>query len=156
MRRKKTVDWQWRQFQRRQEGAVAVEFALVITILLFILGGVIDFGHYLYLRHVATNASREGARFGVVYSTSWPSESCWPSDSDIIAYVTSKYNDSLRSCNGSGPTVTIRRSGNTSGSDLTVEVETTKEWFILNTFIRKLPSADALLKPKGVTVMKLE
>jgi len=60
----------WKKFGRRQEGAVAVEFALVIMLLLFIVGGVIDFGHYIYLKHVATNASREGARYGSLYSSS--------------------------------------------------------------------------------------
>ncbi len=150
MVRKQPGSWRWSQFRRRQEGAVAVEFALVITLLLFILGGVIDFGHYFYLRHVATTASREGARFGVVYSNSRPS------DSEIIAYITSKYSESLGGCSGTGPKVTVTRTGAASGSDLTVRVETTKEWFILNALVSKLPSADALLKPAGVTVMKLE
>ncbi len=150
MARKKPVILGWSQFRRRQEGAVAVEFALVITLLLFILGGVIDFGHYLYLRHVATTASREGARFGVVYAKDRPS------DSDITAYITSKYSAVLGGCDGSGPKVTVTRAGATSGSDLTVRVETTKEWFMLKAFISTLPSADALYKPSGVTVMKLE
>ena len=54
----------WKKLGRREDGAVSVEFALMLTLLLLIVGGVIDFGHYLYLRQVATNASREGARQG--------------------------------------------------------------------------------------------
>ena len=52
---------------RGREGAAAVEFALVLNLLLLLLMGMIDFGHAWFLRQVITNASREGARAGVVY-----------------------------------------------------------------------------------------
>lgn len=45
-----------------EKGAAAVEFALVVSLLLFILLGTLDYGFYFYLQHVATNAAREGAR----------------------------------------------------------------------------------------------
>ena len=56
-----------RLFQRRTQGIAAVEFALLGTLLLFIFAGIIDFGHAWYLKQMITNASREGARYGVAY-----------------------------------------------------------------------------------------
>jgi Flp pilus assembly protein TadG len=43
-----------------------VEFALVLPLLLMLVLGAIDWGWYFYLREVATNAAREGARAGSV------------------------------------------------------------------------------------------
>jgi Flp pilus assembly protein TadG len=51
---------------KRDEGAAAVEFALVLPILILILFGIIEFGFAFYNKEVITNASREGARAGIV------------------------------------------------------------------------------------------
>ncbi|MDP2268082.1 MAG: pilus assembly protein [Deltaproteobacteria bacterium] len=51
-----------------QKGASAVEFALVLPMLMVISFGIIEFGAYLYNQQVITNASREGARAGIVAS----------------------------------------------------------------------------------------
>lgn len=50
--------------QRKQRGAAAVEFALVLAPLMLVVLGAIDWGYYFYIREVATNAVREGARAG--------------------------------------------------------------------------------------------
>jgi Flp pilus assembly protein TadG len=47
---------------RRDEGAAAVEMALVLPLLLFVLFGVIDFGRMLNSQITLTEAAREGAR----------------------------------------------------------------------------------------------
>lgn len=49
-----------------QRGVAAVEFALVLPLLLLILFGIIDFGLMLYDKAMITNAAREGARAGIV------------------------------------------------------------------------------------------
>lgn len=49
-----------------QRGAAAVEFALVLPLLLGMLLGVIEIGLVLYDKAVITHASREGARAGIV------------------------------------------------------------------------------------------
>ncbi len=134
----------------QQEGAVSVEFALVITLLLFIVGGVIDFGHYLYLRQVATSASREGARLGALFNNPRATAA------DIQNFITQKYGPSLGGGDGNGVTVIANGAGGTPGSDLTVTVRATKQWFLLDCFISSSPNADALRHPAGVTVMKLE
>ncbi len=53
-----------RRAGRRQRGAAAVEFAMVLGPLLLILFGMIDWGYYLYLRAVVTNVAKAGARAG--------------------------------------------------------------------------------------------
>src|SRR5437867_4314669 len=49
-----------------ERGVAAVEFALLLPVLLMILFGIIEFGMIMYSREVITNAAREGARTGIV------------------------------------------------------------------------------------------
>ena len=49
-----------------ERGAAAVEFALVLPLLLMLVLGGIDWGWYFFVREVAINAAREGARVGSV------------------------------------------------------------------------------------------
>ena len=51
---------------RCQKGVAAVEFAIILPVLLLIIFGIIEFGLLLYDKQVITNASREGARVGIV------------------------------------------------------------------------------------------
>jgi Flp pilus assembly protein TadG len=55
---------------KNQEGAGLVEFAILAPLLVILLFGLLEFGFSLYAKEVVTNASREGARYGVVYCTS--------------------------------------------------------------------------------------
>ena len=50
----------------RQRGASAVEFALILPLLLLFIFGIIEFGFYVYNQQVITNACREGTRAGIV------------------------------------------------------------------------------------------
>ncbi|MFL6099981.1 MAG: TadE/TadG family type IV pilus assembly protein [Actinomycetales bacterium] len=51
---------------RRDSGAVAVEFALILPILLLIVFGIIDFGRMLNAQITLTQAAREGARWAAL------------------------------------------------------------------------------------------
>jgi len=51
---------------REHKGAAAVEFAIVLLPLIILVFGAIEFGVLLYNQQVITNASREGARAGIV------------------------------------------------------------------------------------------
>lgn len=51
-----------------EKGAAVVEFALILPLLLLLVFGIIEFGLLLYNKAMLTNASREGARAGIVYS----------------------------------------------------------------------------------------
>ncbi len=48
--------------QRLQRGAAAVEFAIVISLLMLITGGIIEFGRVLWYLDALTKATRDGAR----------------------------------------------------------------------------------------------
>ncbi|OXI92861.1 pilus assembly protein TadE [Burkholderia sp. AU33647] len=51
---------------KQQRGVAVVEFALVLPLLLLILFGIVEFGLVMFDQAVITNASREGARAGIV------------------------------------------------------------------------------------------
>jgi Flp pilus assembly protein TadG len=50
----------------QEQGAAAVEFALVITLLMAILGGIVDFGFLFNAQISLTHAAREGVRVEVL------------------------------------------------------------------------------------------
>jgi Flp pilus assembly protein TadG len=58
-----------RQLLRGEQGSTAVEFALTVVIVLLFVFGIIEFGVLVYDKHILTNASREGARAGIVMRT---------------------------------------------------------------------------------------
>ena len=53
---------------KNNKGASAVEFALVLPILIVLLFGIVEFGLLMYNKAVITNASREGARDGHLFA----------------------------------------------------------------------------------------
>ena len=73
----------YRHIIRSQEGVSAVEFALILPFLLVLMFGIIEFGIFLFDKAVITNASREGARAGIVHV-----HDSQVSDADIRAVVT--------------------------------------------------------------------
>lgn len=52
-----------------QRGAAAVEFALVLPLLLTIVFGTIEWGYYFFNREIVVNSAREGARAGTLQYT---------------------------------------------------------------------------------------
>lgn len=50
----------------RRSGAVLVETALVIVLLLGLCFGVMEYGHYVYTRHTLESACQVGARQGIL------------------------------------------------------------------------------------------
>jgi Flp pilus assembly protein TadG len=48
-----------------RRGATVVEAALVLTVCLMLLFGILEYCRYLYALHVVDNAAREGARYAV-------------------------------------------------------------------------------------------
>ena len=49
-----------------QKGAALVEFAVVLFLLVFLVFGAVEFGILYYNKQIITNASREGARAGII------------------------------------------------------------------------------------------
>ena len=52
--------------RRNRRGAAAVEFAVVAPLFFLMVFGMIEFGRMIMVQQVITNASREGARMGVL------------------------------------------------------------------------------------------
>ena len=50
-----------------QRGTSAVEFAIILPLLVVFVFGIIEFGLVFYNKAMVTNASREAARSGIVY-----------------------------------------------------------------------------------------
>ncbi len=50
-------------------GSNLIEMALVLPILLLVVFGIVEFSLMLYDKAMITNASREGARFAILYRT---------------------------------------------------------------------------------------
>lgn len=99
---------------RDQQGVAAVEFALVLPLLLMLIFGVIDFGLAMYAKGLITNASQEGVRFAAIYRLN-PLTVV-----DIQTHVQSY----LQAAGFNDPvTVTVSGAGGPSGSPLSVRVD---------------------------------
>jgi Flp pilus assembly protein TadG len=151
-----------RQLLRRgrcQKGAAAVEFAVVFPILLLLVAGIMDFGHYWYIGHVLSDASREGARYGSRYVTHFDPtkgtvrtlpQNLIPTISDHVL-LSAYANYANRLPTTPSPTVTPSGAGYTNtnptavaGKDLIITVSATKTWWVLGSLIPTLGSTKLL------------
>lgn len=147
-----------RRLRTCTEGAATVEFALVISIFLLIVAGIMDFGHAWYMQQVITNASREGARYGITYRTDASGKRIAPAalSPSISDYVLNDYKLSNLLPSDSHPDITSGGDGlgtGTRGSSLEVTVTAQKTWFIVSSFIPGLGSQKTL---RAATVMLCE
>lgn len=105
---------------RRSRGASAIEFALILPIMMMIVEGIIEFSIIYYDKAVITNASREAARYGIALRT--PS---YASTSTIVAYA-QNYCSGKMVTFGTAITPTVTATSSASppvfGATLTVKV----------------------------------
>lgn len=135
--------------RRSERGAVAVEFAILLPVFLLLVCGICDFGHAFYMKQLVTNASRDGARYGSLYSTTLPNAF----SPTIGAWVTSKYASLLPA--DANLRVTPGGTGYTSGTpgdDLSVQVTATKHWWVVGS----LMGLGATKAVSATTWMKVE
>jgi Flp pilus assembly protein TadG len=121
-----------RRIWKDRDGQALVEFAIVLPILLLLLLGMMEFGLLLYNQQVITNASREGARFGIVVR---PDDRYTEGE---IAAVVDNYCANHMITFGSDTPATIADPHSVSASfqdTLTVEVEFDYEFLVLPNFI---------------------
>jgi Flp pilus assembly protein TadG len=73
-----------------ERGASAVEFAIVLPVLVIMVFGIIEFGIVFYNKAMITNACREAARAAIVYRTPLldATEMQTEIDSVVAAYLT--------------------------------------------------------------------
>jgi Flp pilus assembly protein TadG len=70
-----------------QRGGAALEFAITAPLLFAVLFGIGDFGVAMFKKEVLTNATREGARYGIVLTV--PRKTTGQIDTVVQTYLTS-------------------------------------------------------------------
>jgi Flp pilus assembly protein TadG len=133
--------------KNREKGVAAVEFALILPLLLLILFMIVEFSIALYDKAVVTNASREGARSGIVMGTPRPTAGA------IIATVNNYCLSNLISFGLSAPSTTVSAACVNPGDLLTVHVTYTYNFLVLPNFVGGLTGGLTLT---GNTVMRCE
>ncbi len=124
---------------RGQKGAAAVEFAIILPILVVLLFGIIEFGVLLYDKAVITNASRVGARAGTVFRSDPVSGDYAPlSNGEITNIVTSYLSNHLITFGSSSPPTITAISCQDSGDLLPVTVQYHYDFLVLPNFIASL------------------
>jgi hypothetical protein len=136
------------------EGTAIIEFALVLPVLILLLFGIIEFSILLYDKAMITNASREGARAGIVYRYDPDNNVNHPQDGEILTVVNQYCLNHLISFNESSPlATTIERTGDESGDILTVTVSYQYGYLILPNFVAALTGGVNL---GAETIMRME
>jgi uncharacterized membrane protein len=114
---------------RSQKGAAALEFAIVLPILMLLLAGFFDFGWLFYWQHSVSNASRAGARYAVQAKLAGGVSTPY-TDAEITTFVKDNYGTDLA--------VSVDRTGGTvPGAPRSVRVTKTMQWFFLS-FLQNL------------------
>jgi Flp pilus assembly protein TadG len=132
-----------RQIKEGQEGIAGLEFALIGALFLMIIFGIIEFGLIMYSKGIITNASREGARFGVIYS----------SPRKTASEIQTKVQDYLQGSGFTNPVViTVAGAGGSTEANLSVKVDYTYHFLILPSFVSGIGN----ITLSADTVMRLE
>ncbi len=132
-----------------------VEFALILPILVVILLGVVEFSIILYDKAMITNASREGARAGIVFRTDPLTGDYSPLANSEIENIVNNYlqNNLITFGKPTNARTTITRNGSSAGSQLKVSVEYPYTYLVLPGFITNLTGEINLVAD---TVMRME
>jgi Flp pilus assembly protein TadG len=131
-----------------QRGASAVEFAIILPILVLLLFGIIEIGFAIYDKAMITNASREGARAGIIFKVP-------PVTDEEIASVVNTYLGSALITFGApvAATVTVTRAGVNPGDELKVSVSYTYTTLVLPRLLTDFGPAFGMV---AETTMRME
>ena len=114
-----------------QRGTSAVEFAIVLPLLVVFVFGIIEFGLLFYNKAMVTNASREAARMGIVYRD--PAVTVAEMQSVVDSYCAGRL---VSFGSGPSPTTTVP-SGEcmNHGQDLVVQVIYQYDFLLIPDFL---------------------
>jgi Flp pilus assembly protein TadG len=147
-----------RNLLKTQKGITMVELAIILPILFIILFGIAELAIALYDKAVLTNASREGARLGIVAQSRDPVTDIPAINARIRDHV-KKYAKDWLITFGADPdilgdgNIDIVWAGYQFGDNLKVSVNYRYDFLLLSRLISAL-GADITLN--ATTVMKLE
>jgi Flp pilus assembly protein TadG len=84
-----------------RRGAAAVEFALILPLLITLVLGCIDFGRFAYYYIAVTNAARAGASYGIMNNYTSSTYSTW------VANITQAARDEIAQQKEPGKTLSV-------------------------------------------------
>lgn len=140
----------------KNRGASAVEFAIILPLLVLLLFGIIELSFLLYDQAMITNASREGARAGIVF------RSPAVSDTEITSIVNKYLGTHLINLGGkkspssdpvTGATVLVTRTGGSPGGEVKVRVGYTYSFLVLPQLASSLGGG---INMAAETIMRME
>ncbi len=134
-----------RRLFKEATGASAVEFALVLPLLLMLILGMVEFGTLFYRQAIISWSSREAARTGIVQTIPKPTAGQVEA---VVSFVLNK-----ASLGTAKVAVTVTGAGGAFGTDLVVLVESPYRFQFLPALAPGMPSSVTL---RGRTVMKNE
>lgn len=156
---------------RKQKGSELVEFAISATVLFLLLFGIIEFSVALFDKSTMTNATREGARTGILFRpdprpdfatyTLQCNAAAANAENDAIRQAVCDYAEQYLISLGGPADMTIEvqrfdRNANGSfdaGDDLTVNVDYPYQYLVLPGFIETL---GGVLDLSSTIVMRAE
>jgi hypothetical protein len=149
--------WQ-RASLRRQQGSETVEFAISATLLFILLFGIIEFSVALYDKATLTNASREGARTGILFR---PDPRDMAAENDAIEQAIRDYAEQYLISLGGPAEMAIEierfdRNGNgtfDAGDELVITVDYPYQFLLLPSFVGTL---GGILELSAITTMRAE
>lgn len=128
-----------------EAGAAIIEFALVLPILILLVFGIIEFGYAFYQKEVLTNATREGARYGIIMANPRPTAT---QITDVVKTALTN-----ASWDATKATITVTGAQGASGSNLTVQLDYPYSFTVLPKLI---PGFIQNITTTAKTVMQLE
>jgi len=136
-----------------QKGGAAIEFAIVLPLLLLLLFGIIEFSLLMYDKAVITNASREGARTAILFNDPVVGQGR-ATQADVTAVVGNYCSNNLISFGASAPVVTFPPVwGGSTGQARTVRVTYRYDFLFIPNVI---PSLSAGINLTAETIMRCE
>jgi Flp pilus assembly protein TadG len=137
---------------RDETGAALIEFIIVLIPLLVLMFASIEFGVAGYNKAMITNASREGARAGIVFDAAQAENRI---SNAAIAQIAQVYcaDNMITFGTAAVPVVVVTRAGTEAGDDLTVSVSYNYGFLLLHNLI---PGFSPTINLSAESVMRME
>lgn len=130
-----------------------MEFALLLVLLLMLLFGIVEFSLILYNQAVITNASREGARAGIVWTGDDATRIPEQDIRDVVEAYCAQY---LITASPMGTPNIIVTPGVGIGDPLTVQVKYHYDFFVLPSLPSGMTGWQPGIDLSARTIMRLE
>jgi Flp pilus assembly protein TadG len=113
-----------RRFLRKQHGNVLLETALMLTIILMLLFGVVDMGRALYTANNLVSAAREGAR----YAAARPYSACGTIVADTRTVVKARFSPFGGAAVTDGQITVTKSEASCTGGSILVRIDYPFTW----------------------------